>query len=298
MCIFWKTTGGDDECFITLRDGFWVDDNGSTVISLVWDDRQNRATGFCGPVIGARDGDGESAVIGERSAVVIGDGVVDGDGGGFTGCEEIEVVAWIEGDGVTALKDRRGGEVDGVVGCVEGSGGEGSGAGLEAQDIRCVGIGVIGDDINGEGSVFCGVGGIGNGGWPVIGAGDGDGESAVIGERSRAVVIGDDVVDGDGGGFTGCEEIEVVAWIEGDGVTALKDRRGGEVDGVVGCVEGSGGEGSGAGLEAQDIRCVGIGVIGDDINGEGSVFCGAGGISDSGGAVVGVGDDGGGSGGQ
>ena len=58
---------------------------------------------------------------------------MDGDGGGFASSEEIEVGAWIEGDVVTALRDRSGVEGDGV--SVSGGGGEGSGVGLKAQDI-------------------------------------------------------------------------------------------------------------------------------------------------------------------
>ena len=68
-----------------------------------------------------------------RSAVVIGDGVVDGDGGGFVSCEEIEVGAWIEGDLVTALGDRSRGDGDVVSVC--GGGSEGSGAGQKAQGV-------------------------------------------------------------------------------------------------------------------------------------------------------------------
>ena len=68
-----------------------------------------------------------------RGAVVIGDGVVDDDGGGFVSSEEIEVGAWIEGDVVTALRDRSGGDGDGVSVC--GGGGEGSGVGLKTQGV-------------------------------------------------------------------------------------------------------------------------------------------------------------------
>ena len=67
-----------------------------------------------------------------RGAVVIGDGVVDDDGGGFVSSEEIEVGAWIEGDVVTALRDRSGAEGDGSACGDDGCGSEGSGAGLKA----------------------------------------------------------------------------------------------------------------------------------------------------------------------